>query len=283
MDNISRTVYGSYVQTCLYLDRPIQYFENTTLNEKLNVLKDVKPATTEKPVLKYFSIGNRGHATVVGPDGMTKPEPVPHRATDAAPYGIIPFVLRLLTNDLTTTERAKYALRRIEEHDGQQYAAYYLKRIDLSGVSPSMLSVSVSNNVETQTPFVPSENNLSPTAPATDSEGNWIVSGDYSVVKAIIQLVINEVDATEFLNVASILYGDSGYAIISDIALCHGVDKVTSVSNGTSSFNMTEAIGVQVASFVPSFYSMRFSSTGADINLNVGASEPMWNMIQDAN
>ena len=188
-------------------------------------------------------------------------------------------MLRPVNNDLTTTERARYALRRVEQHNGVQYAAYYLKRIDLGQVVPQMLYKVVANGNETTTPFTPTAANLNPTPPNVDGSGQWIVSGDYVIAKAVLELSMTANDANELANVARILYGDDGYAIISEIALCHGVDKIVNVSAGNSSFNMLEAIGVQIASHIPSFYSMKFSSEGVRISMNVGASEPMWNIV----
>jgi hypothetical protein len=243
----------------------------------LDINKSTTPTASEKPTLGYFCIGNKGHKMTMGSEQNPRPEPVPHAATDAALYGQLPFVMRELTNDLSTQQRARYALRRVEVHDSVSYACYYLKRIDLSAVSPQMLQKVVTNGSETTTAFVPQASNLNPTPPAVSSEGQWIVSGDYVIAKAILSLAMTETDAQELLNVSMILYGTQDLAIISEIGLCTGVDKTVQVGSGSGQFNMTEAIGVQIASHIPHFTSMRFANTGTAINMNVGASEPMWN------
>jgi 5-oxopent-3-ene-1,2,5-tricarboxylate decarboxylase/2-hydroxyhepta-2,4-diene-1,7-dioate isomerase len=46
--------------------------------------------------------------------------------------------MRPLTSDLSASERANYALRREETHNGTVYACYYLRRLDLSSVTPTL-------------------------------------------------------------------------------------------------------------------------------------------------
>jgi hypothetical protein len=279
MDNITRTIYGSMVQTALLLGRPVTYPANSTLNEKLDINKNTTPSASEKPVLGYFCIGNKGHKITMGGENVAAPEPIPHAATDAALFGQIPFVLRPLNNDLSTTARARFALRRVEVHDSVSYAAYYLRRIDLSAVTPQMIYATVANGTTTETAFVPSAANLNPTQPQVDSQGQWIVSGDYVVAKAILGLLMTEDDINELLNVAMVMYSTQKYAIISEIGLCTGVDKLVSVSQAGGNFNMMEAIGVQIASHIPTFYSAVSNNRNLSIDMNVGATEPMWNVV----
>lgn len=276
METSSRTVFGSYIQTCLALGLPPSYPSSSTLNEKLGINASTLPSTSDQPKLAYFAIGNRGHSMTIGSNGIAKPEPIQHEGTDAALYGQIPFVLRTLNNDLTQLDRAKYALRRIESRNNIQYAAYYLKRIDLSAVTPQMFYNTVSNGSTTTTPFVPNSTNLNPTPPSVNNSGVNTVSGDYTTASALLNLALSASDAQEILNVATIMFGDSGFAIISEIALCFGVDKVVTISGNGGGFNMNEAIGVTIAEHIPAFYPLNFSDTGVTVSLNVGSSDPLF-------
>ena len=67
MENVTRTVYSSYIQTNLFLDLASQYFENSTLNEKLGVQSRILPTADQKSRLAAYVIGNRGHKTEAQP------------------------------------------------------------------------------------------------------------------------------------------------------------------------------------------------------------------------
>ncbi len=139
-ENICRTVYGSALQTAKQLGLPYDVKANSTLNEKFGILSSVSLASDDIPNMRYFVIGNGGHQMTIGANNIAKPEPIQHLATDAALYNQIPFVLREPENDLSPSERLKYALRRSETHQGRPYYAYYLRRLDLTGVTEIIAS-----------------------------------------------------------------------------------------------------------------------------------------------
>lgn len=281
MESIVRTVYSSYAQTCQLLGSPFTVAQNTTLNEKFNIEAGVVPPTTVIPTLKYFAIGNGGHRMTVGANGLTKPEPVQHRAIDAALFNHVPFILREITNDISATERAKYGLRRKEIFNGVTYIAYYLKRLPLSNVVPDMEYITVNDGVQTVNVFSPNSSNLNPTPPDLSNTGVNLVSGDYVAASAKMNIDLSSSDVAELLNVANVMYGDSSYAIISEIALCTGVDKtVQSPGANNSMINFNEAIAVQVASFINTFYALEFTNSGAEIALDIGICEPLLKLGQ---
>lgn len=249
------------------------------MNQKFGIQNGTVPVSTERPKLGYYCIGNRGHQLVVGGEGIPKPEPVQHSATDAALYGHIPFVLRLVTNDLTSTERARYALRREEQHNGDTYVAYYLRRLDLTNVTPIMNLKTVTNGVEQTTAFVPNSSNLNPTPPDIINSGVNVTDGQYVSASAVVTLSLTETDALELINVAKVLYNDEYYSIISEIGLCTGIDKVVQVTSSIGgTFNFNEAIVVQIASHIPAMIPLKFSNTGTDITLSLGATEPLFSL-----
>jgi hypothetical protein len=86
-------------------------------------------------------------------------------------------------------------------------------------------------------------------------------------------------DMTEFLNVADVLFDDDGYAIISEIGLCTGVDKIVTVNAfGGGTFQYNEAIGVQIISHIPAMIPAKYSNEGTDISLDIGSTEPLWSL-----
>lgn len=275
MENIVRTVYLQYLQTCLLTGRTPTFPQYTTLNEKLAINAGVLPGSTDLTNLKAYAIGNKGHQNVVGAEGIPKMEPVPHRATDSALYGQIPFVLRPITNDISQVARQNYCLRREEVWDSVRYAAYYGRRIDFTNTVPQMQLKTVnSDGSETTTPFVPSSSNLNPTPPSITSTGVNTVDGSYVAAVAALSLIITEDDATELLNVAKVIYNDQDLAILSEILLLTGTDKVVSVTSSAGNFTMNELIVAQAAAFVPAMVPVVFNNTGTTIALNIGATEP---------
>jgi hypothetical protein len=279
MENITRTIYGSYLQTCMLLGLPFSMMESSTLNEKFGIQSGVAPTAGQYPKLKYYCIGNGGHELSIGAGGRTKTDPVQHKARDAALFSHLPFVLRELTDDLGPSQRAKYALRRVETHGGKQYAAYYARRIDYTGVNAEMQVVSVDAGVTTVTPFVATTSDLNPTPPDLSPEGVNLLTGEYTAASAVNTLPFDADDMIELLNVATVLYDDEGYAIISEVGLVSGEDKmVTSPAAGSGTINFNEAICAQVNSHINVLFAAPYNGNGIEIKLDVGATEPLFNL-----
>lgn len=275
MENVTRTIYAAYLQTVQLLKLPFVLTPKTTLNEALNILATTEPQSTDMPIMKYLAIGNGGHTMKMGANGVSIPEPIQHRPSDANLFNQLPFVLRTAANDLTISQQANYALRTTVTYNGTSYIAYYLKRIDLSAVSATMNYNAVASGVTTTTSFVPNTTNLNPTPPALNSSGVNIVTGDYLTASALLSIPLTSFDVSELLNVANIIYGSPDYAIISEMALVSGIDKVISVVNGSTTYNFNEVFAAQVATFFSSFHSMQFSTSGLTLSFDVGATEPM--------
>lgn len=279
MENITRTIYGSYLQSCHLMGVPFSMKPNTTLNEKFDIQAHVAPDVTEPPKLRYFAIGNGGHKMTTGQDGMSKPEPLQHEATDAACFKHLPFILREPENDLTVSERANYGLRREEVHNSVRYIAYYLRRIPLSGVTPAMELKTVDEGTTVTTPFEPTSANLNPTPPELNNSGVNTITGNYATVTAKLNLALSTWEIAELLNVANVLWSDDGFAIISEIAMVSGVDRVVqSPSVGNSTINFNDVIAAQVVSHVNAFYALKFANAGTGLILDIGASDPLFSL-----
>lgn len=281
MKLITRTAYGGFLQTTQLTGRPFALVPNTTLNEKFGVLAGQIPAAGTIPFLDYFVIGNGGHkwssTTTSTGQQIGKPEPVQHKATDAALYNQIPFVLREPANDLTQAQMLAYRLRVPLVVNGVNYIAYYAKAFDYTGVAAQMQLTTVNpDGSTTVTPFVPDSSNLNPTPPDLSSTGVNVVTGQYVTSSAKLPLNLTANDQQELLNVANILYQDPELAIISEIGLCSGVDKqVAGGGSGQPTFNYTEALVCQIVSFFNSFYAMEYADDGIQVLLDVGATEPL--------
>ncbi len=276
MENIVRTIYGSTLQTAQLMGLPYVVKPYSTLNEKLAINATELITSTDVPTMRYAAIGNGGHQMVAGANGISRPMIVQHRTTDAALYNQLPFVLRELTNDLDPTTRANYALRRIETHNGISYAAYYLRRLDMTNTTADMEYRTVSKGVTVSTEFVPNNSNLNPTPPALSNTGTNVVTGDYVTATAKVNFSMSAAEVAEFMNVCNIIYGDPSYAIISEIALCSGVDKMLNGDFNGVTISYNEAIAVQINSLISAFFAMEFSNSGINYLFDMGATEPLY-------
>lgn len=279
MENICRTAYNNMLQTAMLLGAPYEWLANTTLNELLTIQAKVYPASEVYPRLRYMAIGNGGHTFSVSNDGVGAPDPTQHIATNSGLFKPIPFVMREINNDLSEAERAKYALRREETHNNRRYYAYYLKRMDATGVRPKLEYLRIRNGVSKYDAFIPDSSNLNPVPQPLSPEGVNTTNGDFISTTAKMPLDLNQVDMTELRNVGMVLWGQENRAIISEIALCTGVDKmVNAPTGGNATVPFNEAIGVQINSFVSSFISAKHSPQGSDVMLDVGATEPLFKL-----
>lgn len=277
MENLTRSGIGSYLQTVGFVGLPFEMYMFSTLNERFGVQAGVAPGANEIPKLGYYGIGIGGHKNSTGTDGIPLNDPVQHLASDTGPYRPIPFVLREEGNDLTAAERAKYGLRRVETHNSRRYYAYYLKRLDKTGVQAKIELVVKDGDTVTTSPWVPDNSNLNPTPPLLSPDGVNTVDGSYLSVTAQLPLSLDATEVSEIRNVAMVLFNDERYATISEILLCTGIDRVVeSPSTGNSTVLQNEVICAQIASHVNTMYPLKFSPQGVDILLDCGTAEPLF-------
>lgn len=278
MDLIVRSAYGAHLQTAQLMKLAYSLTPNTTLNEKFNIQPTAGLNANEMPAVQYVAIGAGGHGMEIsGNDSLPVPKPLMHRPTDAALYKHLPFVLRPVTNDIDATTRERYALRKVVTIDNDDYVAYYLRRMDLTGVTPQMQLKNITNNVETTQPFVPTASNLSPVAPAIIGGGAVPTTGDFVLSSALINFILDAQDMAEIINAANITYGSEDFAIISEIGLCSGVERIVgAVDHLGAPFNYQEVIGVQICTHITTFHALRFNTGGINTQFDVGATEPLY-------
>lgn len=276
-ENTTRTVYGAYLQACKHLGIPFTLKANTTLNELFNIQANVLPDAGMYPNLGYFGMGNGGHTIEAGADNSPVIVPKVFKSTSAALYNQMPFILRPIGNDLSAAERVKYALRRLEQRNGVTYIAYYLKRLDLSNVVANMFLTSVVNGVSNTTPYVPDSSVLHPTPPLLTIPSVQTADGTYVSASAPLGIVLDENDVSEWLNVCKIINGNTNAAMVTEVAICSGINKQVQYTDpGGQPFQMLEAIAVQVCDFMNVGAPLQFNSSGTTFNLDIGATEPLY-------
>lgn len=275
MQKIVPTQLSNFLQVSNYIGTEFIKHDNTTLNQKFDIqaASQLPPNTT--PSLKCFTIGIGGHSYTMGPNNIPLSQTVDHSSGDAGLYHHIPFVIRAVNDDLTSSERARYCLRRMEEHDGVNYYAYYGKYLNMAGVRPRMTKRTISDDQVVIDEYVYTEENLSPVPPAIPNTGAVTTSNEYLATTAVIPMPFNEQDVAELYNVAEVIFGDRRLAIISEFGFCTG--HVTDVSINTPSGPVTfkEVIGCQISAIISGHYELIFNSRGFDFSLEVGAVQPL--------
>lgn len=275
METVQRTAYSAHLQTCKLLDKPFTVVPNSTLNQKFNLFASQVPASNEYPKLGYIGIGNKGTTYELVAGNFLLTTSIPHLSRHAANYNFIPFVVRPVANDISAEERLKYRLRVPTTIGGQQYIVYYLRTLNLSNVIPTIELRNVNDGVITNTPFIPDLSDLSPVHPVLSNPNLNNPNGDYLVSTAKITFVLNQADITNIMEACEILYGDPRYAVINEICLVTGVDKIQSGVFGGTTSNYTDVISAQVAAFISQNHILTDSTAEIEIGLNVGSVEPL--------
>lgn len=247
----------------------------TTLNEKLSIQQTATLSPGEKPVISCYVIGNGNHFNMTSASGLPKSKNKGHYADSAALYNQIPFVIRPITNDLSETDRAKYALRKTITVSGVSYYAYYAKRFSLANITSALYKVSQVNGSQVATPYVPTDASLNPSPPPVDENGVIITSGEYIRASKVVEIVFGETDAEELRNVAEILYGDESDAIVSEIGICSSVDRVINITTTLGGATFNETVANQIAAFCPALSFSDFATRGFKFTTTLGGTAPM--------
>lgn len=275
MKKITRTIYGTLLETAQLMGLPYQQVTNTTLNEKFNIFPEMRPDNNAVPRARYFCIGMGGHRAMTGAEGKTFISPIQHRPEDAALFDHLPFLLREPDQDLSMIERAAYGLRKQITVRGTEYIAYYLKRLDLTETAPSMKINTTTDGTVATTPFVPTSANLNPIAPEIENTGVITATGQYLSASAMVKLDFSAADVAELVNVAQILYDNELYAIISEIGIVAGEDKTVTVSTPNGNMNYKEVVSAIIVAHISTNYAVGFLNRGFDFTLEMGATEPL--------
>lgn len=281
-DTTVRSFQGALVQVQQLLNKPAQPLANTTLNQALDINYPYLLSSTDVPVTQYWcvGVGNLQVSTIPTGTGSQQTRVSTrhkrHRPRNTALYDMVPFVLRRLDDDLPPEERIKYRLRKLLTIAGIVYVAYYLKVIDLSNVVPTLELMTVSAGNTTVTSFTPSADDMNPTPPVLNSQGNILGTGDYVRATAKISLGFSASDVTEYLNAYNILYGDISTSDISEVGICSGVDKtVQGTFNGGVTMGYVDSVAVRIMHFINCNRPVKDNTAGGPWYIDLGATEPM--------
>lgn len=271
----THTVYGALLRNALLFNEPLPILPNSTLNQKFEVAQDQLPIGLEKPVVQYFGIGLNGVIQDIGIEGLYRTKYREYQPRWGSQLLAFPFLMRPITEDLTVDERAYFRMRKIIEKDGIIYAAYYLRRIDLSLSRTEVeYRTTIDGNV-VSTDWEPELADLNPPPLEVNPNAVLTTGDDYLSVTRKVDLVFTPNDIQELLMCSEILYGDSSYANISELVAVSGIERSVQGDFNGIQLSYTESVYAQVNAFIKTFMSAPNQLDGATIKVDVGANEPL--------
>lgn len=275
MKKSTRTIYGATLAAAQRSNEALPILPKSTLNEKFEVFKNELPANGEMPLVNYLAIGLNGRVMELTANGLYKSTAREYEPSWASLLKHIPFIMRPVDADLTASERSMYRMRRIEEHDGQHYACYYLRKQDLTAHPLRVEKRVVINGIVTPSAWEPSLSDLNP-QPLSPNPNNVMTTGnDYLSVSKKVPVVFTPTEIQEIMNCSNIIYGSPDYANVSELAVVSGIERtLVGDFNGTAR-DYAEVIYAQVCDFVKTFFSCPDSLDGATVNLDIGSNEPL--------
>lgn len=271
-----RTIYAADLSTHKTLGIPYVPLPNTTLNQKFNVYPEEVPMQGEYPNVVYLAVGRGGSKLSVSTMGEPKPVPIPHTPEHAALYRHMPWIVRRLDDDLTAAQRKRYRMRvPFTGQDGSPYIGYYLKAIDLTMVRPSVELRHVEDGKVTATVFEPDVANLSPKPVVLDNVNVQNPNNDCLVSIAKLEVTLDVTDISELINAFTVIDGDASGAIINELALVSGVDRVMQTNINGAMGSYIEAIAAQINLFTHKYNVLDVTSSKLKFTFDVGSAELM--------
>jgi hypothetical protein len=278
MNTVQATIYGAKLNLALLLGRTPVIEAKSTMNERLEILPNARPADGEKVYLGVMTVGIGGHRGSIGADGIPLISIIDHYANHGSTYKPRPFAMKRLNEDFTKSEREQWCLRKEEPHDGEIYACYYGYRltIDVDDVPITMQWRIVEDGVTRIVPFVPDSSDLYPPQVALPVEGA-VTTTDISLqTSAVVTVTLNENIIAEYVNVAKILNnGDERYAVMSEFTLNTGADRKTTIQTQAGPVEFLESIGNQVYAFSADHKALYYNSQELKIDFDIGNQVPM--------
>lgn len=275
------TIMKSLLQSSVLLGLSYPIINFSTINQKLDIQSGVNPASGETPTLKYAMVGIGGISIQTGADNLAYTQTYAHKPTDTGLFKELPFVVRPVVSDIPNSgayiSKQNYRLRKqINNFQGEPCFAYYGKVVDFGTNLPGLQTRSVdsSGNVSISN-FVPSNSNLSPTPTILSSGQSFSTAGNYVSAATKLDFVLNAQDILELLNSSMLLFGSENHAVISELALCSGVDRLIVSNLAGINVTYTEALAVQVMSFLSTNFPSSSFSQGIKYSFDIGNSEPL--------
>lgn len=301
MTIITQTVYANALAMQQKIGKPYEPLQYSTINEALSNPNAIpnQPAIstagsevfdeydadtdTRSFLMKYMVIGNNGHQTIFGENMHTgMPAAMDWASNNSGLYNMIPFLMVPIDQPLSPSQRNKYRLRKVLQVGNELYEAYYALVISFPDSPPDYRIFRKENNqiIDSQT-FQPTQSQLIPVHPQGDLTNNKThVSATQPYSAIFTTEMINNI-----INACVLLYGSAATAVISEIGICHGVEKAvtaryptsgTQTPVGVSANAFYEIVATQVDTHVSLVQPISNNHVGFSIALDVGSGSPLY-------
>lgn len=263
------------LQTAQRFKQMIPVIPNSTLNQKFEVFSDLTPNVGEIPFSQYFAIGINGATVELGTNGLYKTVYREYSPRWCSLLTHIPFILRKIDSDLSPSERINFRMRKILSYNGVQYVGYFLKKFDPELTSPLVMKLASTADAVDSVAWSPQLSDLNP-VPFKVNPNEVIFTGDESLaVLKKLEFYLSPTDIKEVLNAVNIIYGDEGYANITEMGLVSGLDRTVNATINGNPTSYTEAIYAQITDFIKTDISCPNSLLGSNTVIYCGTMDPL--------
>lgn len=268
------TVAGMALSACRDYGAPMVYDQNSLLNTSWNVLPNDRPAAGVYPQRCGIMVGNGGRTFSSGIGGIPLGMESPRSRGFTALYSAIPFIVRPVSSDLTSAQRANYSGRTLVTVLGVQYAVYWVLNVDFSQAALSRQVQTIVNGVVTSsTDFTNQPSDLKPVAPVVSQANLNQVTNTYVTTTLPVNIQLSSSACQEIVNACKILYGDANYAVIRELGVISGVKKAITLPDSTQFNELMVAQLVSVHTGLQ--YELDGSSENVGISINGGGALPL--------
>ncbi len=276
MESVTRTIYSDYLNIFARLGLTWRPHPGTTMNELYNVLSDPALVADKIPTDGYLAIGNGGALYTKDGANVISATPIKHSKKHPFLYSQIPFIARPVTNDLKLIDGLDNYRMRVVRPDvnGVDTAFYYLKKIDMSVVSPTVNKRTVSDGAFSSSVFAPAADDLVPTVPVDNNFSVTNPTAEYLVASASTSIILTATEVSEIAAACAVLPQAPLTApfVVNEFAIVSGVEHVSSRSLNGAVSDYNEAIGTQVSCFIYKFYLL--DGTEISFPVDLGSVEP---------
>lgn len=262
----TRTIHSAKADLLRSRGKAFSASQNSTLNQRFGIAEGTEAviSTSQKevfPITKYLVIGVGGMES----SGAQFPNHLAHSPANAALNNHIPFRMVPIEADLSSTERAKYRLRVLEEHGGASYYAYYARVVDLNESEIITASSTVTEGLVSNEEVHSFDEHFltEPTMTIVDNSQVMTNNGYHMLVKTTYTVVLDDQDISHIVDACVIRFGDDRAAVISEVGICAGTDITYNkdYNDGEGNVEYTEAINMQIYNFVPDNKSLYVGTT----------------------
>ncbi|QAX95993.1 hypothetical protein [Vibrio phage vB_VmeM-Yong XC32] len=267
-----KTIYGAALEASRRPGNSFTPLQHSTLNEHFNIEFGTSYPADAQPEVQYLAIGRGGHRNVPGGSGESLTDNLQHQIVNACLFDHLPFLLVPVGSDISSSERDKYRLRRVENHGGSDYIAYYLKKIDQAVSTPVIKELTITDGNITEDVYTPTTTQLQPTPVSMTNGIVNTATGKHIAIDTPFPVVLSSDDVSKILDAVNIIYSDARYAVISEIGIVSAIDaNVTAASDGV---NYVEALAAQIYNHIGTNIPLAQQQQGVTMNFTIGTSMP---------